>query len=276
MRTLGVILLSRRVAIVKRYARDPSRYLVYGRNLGIQKRTTHSKFLYTWDENSPPLTVEGFYGNVTTRYNGHKFSLMAHLEIWEYTYCFVPLLRTLPRRRPRSNNKEKFRCDGIDVLNMEFGAEMFNYTFDIVATNLVETSKFDKKAQRFDGVVHFLVDGMADVSVVLATNEDFNRILYPSYNKEPSIRRYIFAAAPKPLPKAFSAIYPYEPILWPVVFAVVVLMSIIFKVTPLVEKKVNFGDNKEDGGISLWYGFSSLFGQNMSKESSAYHKPSLR
>ena len=131
--------------------------MVFGRNLGIKESKTTAKLLYVWDVNNPPLNLEEFYGNVTTNYNGHKFSLSVHWS--HFVYGWPYMFPTQPNNVSESSTSEEDfgkgqRWNGMEIYQIEFAAEMFNFTWGYYK-NTGQFSQFNNETGRWGGSTGF-------------------------------------------------------------------------------------------------------------------------
>ena len=270
---------SRHVAIAKIFTLDESRYLVFGLNLGIGKSTKLAKLLYIWDVESPPSTLEtGFYGNVTANYNGHKFKYCG--TIFRHTYLFFckNFLKTFGNVGPGQDGNDYLGCRGYEIYQLDFAAEMFNFTYGLAAPPSMLLEHYNNKTGEWSGILGALINGKVDVTILNLLNGGGNRIYYPANNMHPAVGVQIFSAAPKKLSKVLALVFPFEQTLWPFVLGAGVLMSTMFRIMTILHRKMDISMKRQnlEKGASAMFGFSAMVGENMRGESAIYHRRSLR
>ena len=268
----------RHVAIAKRFWKDADRYMIFGLNLGLQNRTGNkARLLYIWDAKSQPSTLEdGFYGKVTGNYNGHKFVMSSPVISTEVLFC-----RNHPK--PFRDNKlgedsqEYLGCQGLDYKQAEFAMEMFNITWGAIAPKTVVVADFDNKTWRWIGVMEDVMYGSADYSFVTQLITPANRIFQPTFCSVKPRLIEIVAAAPEMLSKFNALAYPFSHNLWPFVLGSVAFLSFLFPILSYLQRKIDtICKRPRERGISVWFCFSALIGENLRDESITYHRFPLR
>ena len=237
------------------------------------------KLLYIWDERQKPTELEhGFYGNATTNYNGHKFTLSGTRYVLPLIYGCKNPMKTYNELRPGEDSINHLGCKGSEIKLMNFISEMFNFTWGMIAPDAITVDKFDNNTGLWVGLFQYVVYGKADLCTRLPTQSDGNRLLYTATILKADDFS-IITASPKKKSAIFAIIYPYEAILWPFVIVTTIVMSLVFKLVPALQRKVDAIrglDPNVEKGISSWFALSALLGENLRDESVVYHRPSVR
>ena len=253
---------------------------MFGRNLGIGK-TTRARFLYVWDMRNPPMTLEdGFYGGVTSNYQGHKFTMSAVNFGYLVLDC-QKKIKTWEEVKPGEDSPDFLGCTGYEILQARLAMEMFNFTLGIVVDKEdMVFYDFDNKTRTWIGVRSNVLYNKADYTLSLNLISPANRLLKSSSNFQSHAKVDILSQAPKQLSKVYSLVYPYSAILWPFVLGTVVLMSVAFPfisyMIRVADKRLNRTDAIKEIGVSAWFSWSALVGENMRDESVTPHRLPIR
>ena len=264
------------------FAHDETRYLVFGLNLGAtDKSSSKAKLLYIWDSKSPPMTLdEGFYGNVTRNFNGHKFMYCGSMIDFDLMFC-KRKRKTYETVEPGEDSDQYLGCAGYDVEQLKFASEMFNFKYGIITSKGYGTKNFDNTTGRWEGILGELVYRKVDLTMTIFLQGDGNRLHYPvisPMNDSPGTS-FILSAVPKKLPNVFAMVYPFGSILWISTIVTVIIMTVLFPLVSKVQKRMDIILHQRlnrEKEISAFFGFSALLGENMRGESVIYHKAPIR
>ena len=253
---------------------------MFGRNLGIDSKTK-ARFLYVWDVTHPPKTLEEeFYGGVTTNYRGHKF-MMAGVDYGYIALHCGKSIKTFEEVKPGEDDPQYLGCSGYEAQQAGFMKDMFNLTWGIVVgKEKTILSAFNNKTRKWMGAMSGVVYSKTDYTLSMLLINPANRIFLtcPNFNAHTEVD--ILSQAPKKLSNVYSLVYPYSADLWPFVLGSVVLASaaffVISKLTIMVDKRLNRAASQRDKGVSGWFGFSALVGENMREESVEPHTKPIR
>ena len=255
---------------------------MFGLNLGLGKKNGRaSRLLYVWDAKDPPSNLEdGFYGKVTTNYNGHKFVLSTAIIDLDTMFC-AKERKNLEETKPGQDTKEYLQCGGFDTYQSDFAGEMFNLTWGAIRTRGLVVDKFINETRRWSGAMEDLVYYRADYLFLgMSRQKPTNRLFYAPNSMLPDMCHDILAPYPKKLNKFYALIFPYSTSLWPFVLGSLVVMSITFPLVSYVQRKVenlqNIPVREQEKGVSSWFSLSALIGENIREESVAYHRGSIR
>ena len=254
---------------------------MFGLNLGSgNKDGRASRLLYVWDAKVLPSNLEdGFYGKVTTNYNGHKFIFStARIEV-DTMFCSKKR-KNLEETKPGQDTKEYLQCGGFGTYQSDFAGEMFNLTWGAITTRGVVVGEFINETQRWIGAMEDLVYYRADYLFGITLVNPANRVFYAPNSMLPDQHYDILAPYPKKLNKFYALVFPYSASLWPFVLGSLVIMSVTFPLVSYLQRKVQNLKNvlvcEQEIGVSSWFSFSALIGENMRGESVTYHRGSIR
>ena len=193
----------------------------------------------------------------------------------EYSYCDKPM-KPIEEVKPWQDGQDYLKCRGIFINQIDAAAEMFNYTYGLVATKEFYLQHYNNVTDRWKGFLSYVIYGQADVSIVQLLAGDANLIHYAGNDMLKEPRRFIVAQYPKKLSNALAVLYPFEAKLWLIVLGVTIIMTITLRVLSGIQGKLVKGQDFTEKGVSAWWCFTVLLGENSRNETVTYHRASIR